>query len=364
MTARASVVLLLALVLLTTLSAHDLERTTVHLRVDSDGAFTLRLAHDPSWLLLRMESFAGGIQSTSPRDTAARDLRLRELAPQIIDRVVLFVDGHEVRPVSADYAPPPANVPAGEFALASYTLHGQMPTSARTLRWYYGLVADPYPLTLELADGSSSTELVLGDAWSTALSLNGPGPPQSLLVRTIRYVAVGYRHIVSGGWDHALLVIGLCLLGTQLRPVFEQIAAFVFAHAVVMTLAAYGLLSVPTRSVEPLMGLMIAFVGIENVLARTLSKWRVTLVVVCGLAHGVGMAGLLKSLSRTDRIAALVGINLGIGASQLTIAACVWLVVFWWRNRSWYESHIVVPVSLAVAAGGLYLTVASAIAPR
>ena len=36
-------------------------------------------------------------RSTSTTDAAARDARLRELAPQVIDRIVLFVDGHEVR---------------------------------------------------------------------------------------------------------------------------------------------------------------------------------------------------------------------------------------------------------------------------
>src|SRR5262245_61886372 len=114
-------------------AAHDLERTTVHLAVASDGAFTLRLAHDPSSLLLRMETFAGG-GNTPTTDAAARDARLQALAPQAIDRVVLFVDGREVRPTSAEYSPPPATMPSGEFALASYTLRGQLPPSSRSLR--------------------------------------------------------------------------------------------------------------------------------------------------------------------------------------------------------------------------------------
>ena len=99
---RAPLTALFALAALALPHAHDLERTTVHLQVSADGSFTLRLAHDPSWLLLRMESFAGGAATTSTSDAVARDARLRELAPQIIERIVLFVDGHEVRPVSAE----------------------------------------------------------------------------------------------------------------------------------------------------------------------------------------------------------------------------------------------------------------------
>lgn len=363
---RALLVTLFALVTLPTLRAHDLERTTVHLHVESDGAFTLRIAHDPAWLLLRMESFAGGVSSASPGDSVARDQRLRELAPQIIDRVVLFVDGHEVRPMSVDYTPPSAVVPAGEFALASYTLRGRMPASARTLRWYYGLVADPYPLTLALADGSSTTEVVLGDAWSTALPLNGLAAPPSLRARLGRYLAIGYRHILPEGLDHMLFAIGLCLLGVQIRPVLAQTAVFTVAHACAMALALYGVVSLPTRSVEPLIGLLILFVGTENVLAQTASSWRTALVLVCGLVHGVAMSGTVKNLHApgADRLVALLGVNVGVGAGQITVVAAVALVVIWWRNRSWYRSRVVVPVSLAIAAAGLYFTVASAIATR
>ena len=154
--------------------AHDLERTTAHLTLTADGRFALRLAHDPAWLVLRLERFAGVSGTAAPADATARDARLRDWAPLMLDRVVLWVDGQEVRPASVEYAPPPAVVPAGQFALAAYTLHGQMPPGARTLRWYYGLVVDPYPLTVTLADGSETTEWVQGDAWSTALPLGGP----------------------------------------------------------------------------------------------------------------------------------------------------------------------------------------------
>ena len=363
---RIILVALFALAGLVTPNAHDLERTTVHLHVDSDGAFTLRIAHDPAWLLLRMESFAGGVSSTSPGDTGARDQRLRELAPQIIDRVVLFVDGHEVRPTAVDYMPPPATVPDGEFALASYTLHGRMPESAQTLRWYYGLVADAYPLTLELADGSSTTEVVLGDAWSTPLLLNGPGARPSLRERLGRYLALGYTHILPAGLDHVLFVIGLCLLGTRIRLVLAQTGVFTIAHTCAMAFALYGLVSLPTRSVEPLIGLMIVFIGTENVLSQTVSGWRTALVGVCGLVHGVGMAAALKNLHvpGADRLVALLGVNVGVEAGQLAVVAGVALVVIWWRYRPWYRSRVVVPASLAIAAAGLYFAVTSAISAR
>ena len=202
----------------TTPRAHDLERTTAHLTLAADGSFALRLAHDPAWLVLRLEGFAGAPGAATTTDTAVRDARLREWAPAMIDRVVLFVDGHEVRPTSVEYAPPPADVPPGQFALASYTLRGRMPEAARTLRWYYGLVVDPYPLTVTLADGSETTEWIQGDAWSTSLALGGPFARPSRWTRLWQYLALGYRHILPEGLDHILFVLGLFLLRRRAAP--------------------------------------------------------------------------------------------------------------------------------------------------
>jgi len=124
-------------------SAHDLERTQVVLTFARDGSFVLDVANDPSWLKLRLESFHGNF----------------------IDRVVLFVDGHEVRPTSVEYI--------DGSPLGSHRLRGRMPIDARTLRWYYGLVVDPYPLTIRRADGRVLVEEIAGDAWSRPIDLSG-----------------------------------------------------------------------------------------------------------------------------------------------------------------------------------------------
>ena len=124
-------------------SAHDLERTQVLLTFARDGSFVLDVANDPSWLKLRMERFHGNF----------------------IDRIVLFVDGHEIRPSSVEYIDGPA--------FGTHRLRGRMPLDAHTLRWYYGLVIDPYPLTLRRADGRMQVEEIGGDAWSRTIDLSG-----------------------------------------------------------------------------------------------------------------------------------------------------------------------------------------------
>lgn len=344
--------------------AHDLERTTVHLGIAADGAFTLRVAHDPSWLLLRMETFAGGSSSsTSAGDPAVRDARLRALSPQIIDRVVLIVDGHEVRPTSATYTPPPEHVPAGEFALASYTMRGVLPASAKRLRWYYGMVADAYPFTLELADGTTGTEWVHGDAWSTALDLGGPFVVPSLVARLREYVGLGLSHILPNGLDHILFVVGLFLLRAQWAPVLAQVTTFTVAHSLTLALSLYGLIALPSRVVEPMIALSIVYVAVENVLRQTLTPWRIALVFGFGLLHGMGFAGVLTNLrlARGDFMVALFGFNLGVELGQLCVIATVAALVGRWRHRDWYRARIVVPASWAIAVVGAYWTLTRAL---
>src|SRR5262245_47764836 len=138
------------------LAAHDVERTQVLLTFARDGSFVLDVANDPNWLKLRMERFT----ARGPERAA-----LQDAGAVFIDRVVLFVDGQEVRPTSAEFI--------DSEAIATYRLRGQMPIDARSLRWYYGLVGDPYPLTIRRADGRVQVEEIQGNAWSGTIDLSG-----------------------------------------------------------------------------------------------------------------------------------------------------------------------------------------------
>ena len=135
-------------------TAHDLERTSVVLTFERDGSFVLEVANDPNWLKLRLESFPG----------------------PFTDRIVMWVDGREIRPDALEFV-------AG--APAIHRMRGRMPTSVRTLRWYYGLVGDPYTLTVRRADGKVIVEEVGGDAWSRAIDLSGQFPTPLLSARVV-----------------------------------------------------------------------------------------------------------------------------------------------------------------------------------
>ena len=156
---------MVSLLFVVSVSAHDAERTAVTLTFARDGSFVLDVSNDPNWLKLRMEPFG----------------------TNFVDRVVLWVDGREVRPTASEYVPP-----RDEEALATWRLRGAMPADARSLRWYYGLVADPYPLTIHRADGATYHETVLGEAWSRPIDLSGQfiAPWRAALERQLPIVAM------------------------------------------------------------------------------------------------------------------------------------------------------------------------------
>jgi len=135
---------------------HDFERTSVVLTFASDGSFVLDVTNDAAWLEHRLIPFER--EGDAKGGGANRDI--------IADRVVLFVDGREVRPTSVGRV-------AAAAPLITYRLRGRVSTDARTLRWYYGLPIDPYPLTVRRADGRTSAEEIAGDAWSTPIDLSG-----------------------------------------------------------------------------------------------------------------------------------------------------------------------------------------------
>jgi hypothetical protein len=129
-------------------SAHDFERTQVTLAFARDGSFVLDVTNDAAWLRHRLVPFDG----------------------TFADRVVLFVDGREIRPESIAFVEGPA-------PLATYRMRGRMPPEARRLQWYYGLPIDPYPLTIHRADGRIIVQEIAGDAWSAPIDMSGQFQP-------------------------------------------------------------------------------------------------------------------------------------------------------------------------------------------
>ena len=107
----------------------------------------------------------------------------------------------------------------------------------------------------------------------------------------------GFVHVVPLGLDHILFVIGLFFLSREWRPLVYQVSMFTAAHTMTLFLSTMGLVSVSPSIVEPIIAGSIAYVAIENIYRRKYSHWRLLVVFVFGLIHGLGFAGALANLN-------------------------------------------------------------------
>jgi hypothetical protein len=171
------------------------------------------------------------------------------------------------------------------------------------------------------------------------------------------YLVLGFTHILPRGLDHVLFVLGIFLLSVKLKPVLWQVSAFTVAHTITLALTIYGIVSLPSRVVEPLIALSIVYVAIENVFTAKLHAWRPVVVFCFGLLHGMGFAGVLSEigLPRSEFVPALLSFNAGVEYGQLAVILAAFLVIgLPLRNKPWYRRRVVIPGSLLIAAVGLY----------
>ena len=99
--------------------------------------------------------------------------------------------------------------------------------------------------------------------------------------------------------------------------------------------------------------------AVENLVTTELKPWRVALVFAFGLLHGMGFAGVLAGLGlpRAEFLTALLTFNVGVEIGQLSVIGLALVGVVGVLGKDWYRQRVVVPVSLAIAATGVYWTV-------
>ncbi len=174
-----------------------------------------------------------------------------------------------------------------------------------------------------------------------------------------RYIRMGYLHIVPEGLDHILFVLGLFLLSTRMKDLLKQITAFTVAHSLTLALSLYGVVRLPAGIVEPIIAASIVFVAVENLVSAKMHRWRVGVVFLFGLVHGLGFASALRDagLAKADFLTALVGFNSGVELGQLSVVLAAFALVGWFRSHERYRSLVTVPASILIAATALFWTV-------
>ena len=347
--------------------AHEIRPAVATLTLEPDGRYEIAI-------VVNIEAVIAAV-SPQHRDTDespnAREYnRLRALAPDALRKVIeadaaryldgieLQFDGTRVRPALSGF-----EIPAvGDVALSRQTvvrLGGSAPAGAKTLAFSY---AERFgSCVLRVREGERLDALWLKNGARSVPYVLGKGFDQRTMVDVLlEYTGVGFTHIVPKGLDHILFVLGLFLLSTRVAPLLIQVTAFTVAHSVTLALSVYGVVSLPSSIVEPLISASIVYVAVENILTPQLKPWRALVVFGFGLLHGLGFAGVLQEvgLPHGQFVPALVSFNVGVELGQLAVITLAYLAVgIWGRNKAWYRPRVVIPASASIAAVGLFWTV-------
>ena len=237
---------------------------------------------------------------------------------------------------------------------ARYSMLFDVDPSHRGLVQWIGPGQDPASAAQALVFGTESAE--------QTLTLQPAGRWQTFR----QYLVDGVWHIWIG-YDHILFLLSLLLpavllrrnhqwepaptLGGSFKEVLKVVTAFTLAHSITLSLAAMGIISLPSRLVESVIAASVVLAALNN-LRGTIEGKRWVMAFVFGLIHGFGFASVLADLGlpKEALALALVGFNAGVEVGQLSIVAVFLPVAFALRKTRFYRVGVLTGGSLIVAA--------------
>jgi hypothetical protein len=181
----------------------------------------------------------------------------------------------------------------------------------------------------------------------------------------IDYFKHGVWHIWIG-FDHILFLVSLLLPAVLVYrnkewassesfrhsfiDVLKIVTAFTVAHSITLSIAALGIVQLPSSWVETAIAASVIVAAMNN-LFPMFYRQRWVAAFAFGLIHGFGFASVLSELGLPGAalITALIGFNLGVEAGQIAIVAVFLPLAYFWR-RSWAYRKIVFQAgSVAIA---------------
>ena len=343
--------------------AHDFAFTEATLLIQREGAYRIDLRVDVDALALGVSpttdsaEVVAELQAMTPEELAEAVENARQTVRR---RVRIRVDGIKQAPEIT--FPQRGTELALENELPTLLgltarLSGTIPAEAETMTFGASRAFRAVHLTLlDQRTGRSSRQILGVGEDSAPYPLRGGGVAEGMGRVAFSYLILGFEHILPAGADHILFVLGLFLLGRRFRPLLWQVTAFTLAHSVTLVLSSYDLVSLPSRPVESLIALSIAYVAAENVATTELKPWRPAVVFAFGLLHGLGFADVLRELGLPSEhfMTALVAFNLGVELGQVAVLLLAFAAVGWFRTEPWYRKGVVLPGSILIGAIGLY----------
>jgi hypothetical protein len=186
--------------------------------------------------------------------------------------------------------------------------------------------------------------------------------------RAAQFLAIvkeGVHHIWKG-YDHLLFLLALLLPSvlkrgergwkplTRFRPaikdVLKIVTAFTVAHSLTLSLAALGVVQLPSRVVESGIAASVLLAALNNVFP-ILRGDRWTAAFALGLLHGFGFSATLVDLGlpKGSLLRTLFGFNLGVELGQLAVVAALFPLAYFARETVAYRRLALLGGSLLTA---------------
>lgn len=362
---RAALLALLICLLAPAAQAH--KPSDSYLTVRADGA-TLTGQWD---IALRDLEYAIGLDSNGDGEITWGELRAKhsEIAAYALARLALRADG---RPCALSIAEHLVDEHSdGAYAVLRFS--GQCAAAT------YGEIEVEYSLLFDL-DPTHRGLLRIEHAGGATAGVLGPERPRlsvpveggSRLAQFFDYCREGVWHIWIG-FDHVLFLLSLLLPavlaagGRTWRPlagfapafwdVFKVVTSFTVAHSITLSVAALGVIQLPSRLVESAIALSVVLAALNN-LRPVVFGGRWVVAFAFGLVHGFGFASVLMDLGlpKNALLVALVGFNVGVEAGQLVIVSAFLPLAYAVRGTWFYRRVVLAGGSAAIVlVAGIWL---------
>lgn len=217
-------------------------------------------------------------------------------------------------------------------------------------------------------NNEANVSVILSPAEPTqVLDLTG----SSLFRGFLALVRLGVWHIWIG-LDHILFLFALILpsvlarkdgrwvpaerFGAAMLKIVTIVSFFTIAHTITLSLAALGVVVLPSRLVESVIAGSIAIAALHNIwpVARINEA---AIAFGFGLFHGFGFASVLGELGLGTEhlVLSLLGFNLGVEVGQVAIISAIFPILFFARRLRVYNFAMRAGSVALIAIGTLWL---------
>lgn len=182
----------------------------------------------------------------------------------------------------------------------------------------------------------------------------------------LAFIGQGIWHIWIG-IDHILFLIALILPAVLIREdniwkavpnfrpsfikVVKIVSLFTVAHSITLSLAALGIVQLPSRLIESVIAASVVLVGLNNIYPIFADRGWV-IIFGFGLFHGFGFANVLShlGLQQSSLIVSLLGFNLGVEIGQTAIISIVFPTFYALRLLKNFYSNVLLRFGSAAVA--------------